>query len=101
MSDRAAREASAFLIQSFQRGGGLSVNCICGRNHHGTEEEPVLWVEVAGTTAVEGCGCEWLWRLERMLWTERAAILNYYKARRESESNALAGLDDEQASAPA
>ncbi|RRK00769.1 hypothetical protein Ga0100230_023545 [Opitutaceae bacterium TAV3] len=37
--------------------------------------------EYNGITAVWNCPCGWLERSEKFLWTNRAAIIEYYKAR--------------------
>lgn len=106
---------SALMIEAFC-GAGIgspTLTCWCGRVHHapasdfleeGEEEQMredaknnpqkvflhdgdgVSAITVNGTCVVHGCDCNWLGRLEAILWSERDRILKYYKLRRDAAS---------------
>jgi hypothetical protein len=114
---------SELFLDSFAATGGApSVQCVCGRTHYAPDADfttdaeraaiigqsqarPDLYVlhegqdgltahEVNGTPVVADCPCAWLARFERLLWNERARILDYFVRRQTADKDALARLDE-------
>jgi hypothetical protein len=106
-------EPSAMMLEAFERGGCGAPTLTCGaclRTHHAPasdfiepEEEAQMRADaeknpervqlhdgdgvsammIDGIPIVHGCKCNWLGRLEAILWSERESILKYYKLRRD------------------
>lgn len=118
----AAREPSNEFLEAVGNGiGGPSLHCSCGRTHYAPdsnvvgeheredmlahaieaptkvvihEREDAVHANVLnGLVCVSGCECSYMARYEESVWTLRATILDYYRRRREADSNALAKLD--------
>lgn len=106
-------EPSAAMLEAFERGGcaAPTLTCYCGRIHHAPAsafieeaEEDDMRAEAAnspdrvqlhdgdgvsammiqGMPVVRGCKCNWLGKLEAILWSERESIMKYYKLRRDA-----------------
>lgn len=115
--------ASKIMYEAFGLGVGSPViECVCGRTYcapdspyleDGEREEILAAAKghptrvflqegvdgisakvVSGATVVLDCECNYLARLEGILWNERERILRYYKLRREADAAALRRLDD-------
>lgn len=115
------REASDTMFRAFGCGiGGPIIDCSCGRTHCAIENEYISDTErqefiamagkspkrvflhefesisakiIDGMSVVIDCECEFLVKLEDILWNERDRILSYYKMRREQEAASIAQLD--------
>ena len=107
-------EPSEMMLEAFERGGCGAPSLTCGaclRTHHAPasdfiepEEEAQMREDAAknpervqlhdgdavsafmvnGVPIVRGCKCNWLGRLEAIVWSERESILKYYKLRRDA-----------------
>lgn len=116
------KEASSLFLEAIGGGAGSpEIHCSCGRVHYApdsdfvSDEESKEMREDAidrqdkarihpdvdgisarefnGITVVLGCECNWLAKVEALIWNEREKILRYYRLRREAEAKALAELD--------
>lgn len=115
-------EPSELFLEAIGSGvGSPSMHCSCGRVHYAPDSEhiadseaeemredararPDLAViharqdgvsgrEFNGVTVVIGCKCNWLAKVEALVWNERDRILRYYRLRRDADAKALAELD--------
>lgn len=106
-------EPSAMMLEAFERlgCGSPTLTCYCGRVHHApasdfiepgeetqmradAEKNPnsvqlhdgdgVSAMMIQGVPIVYGCKCNWLGKLEAIIWGEREYILKYYKLRRDA-----------------
>lgn len=116
------KEPSKAFEHAFGLGvGSPELECICGRRHCAPDSDCIEEAEaedmrnrhaansrltaihsgvdgisakvIDGQTVVVECGCQFLVRLESILWNERDRILTYYKIRREAVAKQLAELD--------
>lgn len=116
------REPSKHMLEAFGLGvGSPSIECICGRHHYAPDSEfceddedvemraaaaknpaRVILHEnddgvsaklINGATVVVDCPCEFMAKLEDILWNERERVLRYYRMRRDADALALAALD--------
>jgi hypothetical protein len=115
-------EPSELMMKAFERGGcgSPTLTCgACGRTHHApmgdhleegeeaqmradAEKHPdsvqlhdgdaVSATMIADIPIVYGCACNWLGRLEAIIWAERESILKYYKLRRDAAAKELQAL---------
>ncbi len=115
-------EPSVHMMEAFGFGvGSPNIECNCGRVHccpnsdcidedEGQQmrklaaEHPKKYIlyegydsvsakEVGGMTLVPDCECQFMVRLEKLLWHERKNILAYYKMRRDTDTKALQDLN--------
>lgn len=115
-------EASAMMLEAFDRGGcgAPTLTCYCGRVHHAPasdfiepEEETQMRADaeknpnsvqlhdgdgvcammIQGVPIVRGCACNWLGKLEAIIWGERDSILKYYKLRRDAATKEAQALN--------
>lgn len=115
-------EPSQHMIEAFGLGvGSPAIECVCGRTHCAPESDCIDSDEseemrinaslkpkqfilhenvdaisakmINGATAVVECECNYLARLESILWNERERILRYYKLRRDADAAELAAFD--------
>lgn len=118
------REPSRHMLEAFGLGvGSPSIECICGRSHYAPDSEfceddedvemrahalkhptrvvlhenddAVSAKMINGATVVVDCPCEFMAKLEDILWNERDRVLRYYTARRNADHAALALLDSQ------
>ena len=114
-------EPSSLMLEAFERMGcgAPSLTCWCGRDHHApasdfiepaeeaqmrssAREHPdsvqlhdgdgVSAMMIQGQLVVHGCKCNWLGKLEAIIWDERESILKYYKLRREAAAKEAQSL---------
>lgn len=115
-------EASELFLEAIGGGiGSPSIHCSCGRAHHAPDSDHIVESEAEdmrqdaekrpdkvvihdrldgvsarefnGMTVVMGCPCNWLAKVEALIWNERDKILRYYRLKREADAKALAELD--------
>lgn len=115
-------EPSEIFLEAIGGGAGSpTMHCSCGRVHYAPDsdyvtddeakemkedamdrpdkvvihdrEDGVSGREFNGMTVVIGCKCNWLGKVEALIWNERDKILRYYRLRREADAKALAELD--------
>jgi hypothetical protein len=114
-------EASPLFLERFGGVGSPSITCNCGRRHHAptspyieeaekaemladakenpgkvllSDDDGVSAKHVGGLTIVPDCPCGVMGKLEAIIWSERAAIITYFKNRGRHDAEQLAGLDD-------
>jgi hypothetical protein len=115
------------MMEAFGMGvGSPRIECICGRSHccpdsdcidedearemrEAAAAHPKKYVlyegydtvsakDIGGATVVPDCECQYMVKLERLIWAERRNILSYYKMRRDAAARELDGLDEATAS---
>jgi hypothetical protein len=115
-------DPSAHMMEAFGMGvGSPRIECICGRSHccpdsncidedeskemrEAAAAHPKKYVlyegydtvsakDIGGATVVPDCECQYMVKLERLLWSERRNILAYYKSRRDADAQELRDLD--------
>lgn len=115
-------QASGHMLEAFGNGvGSPELECVCGRAHcapdsefiepseaqqmrarHAKNPDHVILHEgvdgvsarlVNGATAVDDCECNYLAKVEAILWHHRLNILDYYRRRRDADIERAAELE--------
>lgn len=113
---------SEHMMEAFGSGvGSPELECVCGRAHCAPDSEFIETTEaeqmrarhvknpkhvilhegvdgisgrlVNGCVAVDGCECNYLGKVEALLWNHRLNVLDYYRRRREADIERAAELD--------